>query len=145
MVFISGNVPSSKNSKNAVPGKGVFHSKTVKSYLKEKGIQTYSVRTKYVKGYKTRPNIFLKEASQFVLPETRPLILGFHFVRSSRRRYDFHNAVQIIFDLLVAHAIIEDDDTTIIYGVPFKLEGRLETLDPKNPGVYLKFIDNYEH
>jgi len=144
--FISGNVPSSKNSKNAVAGKGVFHSATVMKYLRRKGIQEYSVTKRTVKGYvdKRRPNTFLLEVSglksELNTVKGNPVLLGFHFVRDKRIRYDFHNAVQIIFDLLVAHNILEDDDTKLVYGIPYQRNGKYETLDPKNAGVYLKVI-----
>ena len=144
MIFIPLNVPSSKNSKTAVPGKGVFHSATVKSYLQKHGIQAYSVTKRTVKGYKARPNAFY--AITHVLKEQfdstpKPFVLGFHFVRDSRRKYDFHNAVQIIFDLLVAHNVLSDDDTSVVYGVPFKINDKWESLDPKNPGVYLTILN----
>jgi hypothetical protein len=144
--FISGNVPSSKNSKNAVAGKGVFHSETVMKYLRGKGIQGFSVREKTVKGYanRRRPNTFILEVSglqaEVDAAPIKPVLIGFHFVRDSRRGYDFHNAVQIIFDLLVAHNIIEDDDTKLVYGIPYQRNGKFESLDPKNAGVYLKVI-----
>ena len=57
MVFISGSIPSSKNSKVAT-SKGVFHSKTVTKWLREQGIQHYSASKKEVMYYKTKPCVF---------------------------------------------------------------------------------------
>lgn len=145
MIFISGNVPSSKNSKNAVAGKGVFHSSTVKKYLSAKGIQNYSGSKKTVKGYVSKPNLFRKEIGplkEILESMDKPILLGFHFVRDSKRHYDFHNAVQIIFDLMVAHQIIEDDDTTNIYGLPYPIDGKFESHDKDKAGVFLIPLPN---
>jgi len=57
MVFINGNVASSKNSKINT-SKGSFMSKTVKKYLRSFGIQTFSSSRKSVTEYKTIPMTF---------------------------------------------------------------------------------------
>jgi hypothetical protein len=46
-IFISGNIPSSKNSKQFT-GKYLVSSKTVKNFLKSKGIKSYSTARKEV-------------------------------------------------------------------------------------------------
>ena len=138
--FVRGNIPSSKNSKTAVPGKGVFHSKTVKTWLMLQGVQAYSVGHKTVKGYKTRPNLFARALQGFKLPEEKPAIVGVHLVRDTKRRYDFHNIVQVLADLLVAHNIIEDDDTTVVYFVPYLRNGNWQTIDKNRPGAYLTIL-----
>ena len=138
--FVSGNIPSSKNSKTAVPGKGVFHSKTVKTWLMLQGIQAYSVGGRTVKGYKTRPNRFYASLKGFKLPETRPAFVGVHLVRDTRRHYDFHNIIQVLADLLVAHNLIEDDDTTVVYFVPYLRNGAWQTINKEKPGAYLTIL-----
>ena len=85
-VFISGNIPSSKNSKVAT-SKGVFHSKTVTKWLREQGIQHYSVSKKEITYYKTRPCVFPVEELSQLLSASRgekPVKIGVHFV------YSFH-------------------------------------------------------
>lgn len=140
MIWIEGNVPSSKNSK--VKGKnGIFSSKTVKAYLSGLGIQSYSVRDKWVKGYKTKPNLFEKLRPEFekaIEGKEYPLRVGFHLVRGTRHKCDFHNIVQIIADLMVAHNVIEDDNMDCFIPVPFKIKGKYYTHDPERPGVYIK-------
>lgn len=140
MIWIEGNVPSLKNSK-VKTSRGVFASKTVKKYLQEKGIQKYSLRDKLVIGYKTRENKFESLRADFLKCRHKkpyPLRIGFHFVRNSKRQFDFHNAVQIIADLLVAHDFIEDDNMDCFIPIPMKIEGRYYSYDKDNPGVYLK-------
>lgn len=142
-IFIPGNVPSLKNSKIKT-SRGIFPSKTVKKYLQNLGIQKYSVREKEVMGYKTRPNLFEECRSPWfkLLGEGRkgPIVVGIHFVRDSKRRFDFHNATQIIADLLVAHDFIDDDDMCEFIPMPVKYQGRWFTYDKDKPGVYLKVL-----
>ena len=140
MIWIDGNVPSSKNSK--VKSKnGVFASSTVKRYLGALGIQTYSVRDKTVKGYARRPNLVEKLRPEFekaLEGREYPIRVGFHFVRDSKRKFDFHNIVQIVADLMVAHDFIEDDNMDCFIPVPFKIKGNYYTVDKECPGVYIK-------
>ncbi len=135
--FISGNTPSSKNSKVAT-SRGVFHSKTVTKWLREQGIQSYSVSKKEVRLYKTKPCLFpvadlksLFEGSQW------PIEVGLHFVRSSKTKFDFHNISQIVFDLLVAFDIIPDDNMDYIIPYAFKKDERYYSIDKDNPGVWI--------
>ncbi len=141
-VFIPGNVPSLKNSKIKTK-RGVFHSKTVTKYLRSLGIQSFSASKKTVKEYITRPNLFLEYIEEFkaqVEKEKYPLKIGIHFVRGTRHKFDFHNAVQIIADLLVAHNIIEDDNMDYFLPFPLLLKGNYYSYDKENPGVYLKIL-----
>jgi len=141
-VFIPGNVPSSKNSKIKTAN-GVFPSKTVKRYLQSLGIQKYSTRNG-VTGYKRRPNLFLRYAHplQADLAEAvKPVRLGFYFVRDSRRKFDFHNACQIVCDLLTAHGIIEDDNCDVMVPEAIFIDGSCYRVDKNNPGVWLRILE----
>ena len=142
ITFISGNVPSSKNSK-VKTSKGIFHSKTVMNYVRSLGIQHYSPTKKEVKGYVNKPNLFLSFLGEDFISELKnrplPIKLGFFFRRKNKNRGDFNNLTQIITDLLVAHNLIEDDDMSNLLIYP--LDGGF-TYDKKNPGVTLKILDN---
>ncbi len=139
-LFIEGNVPSLKNAKIKT-SKGIFSSKTVKKYLNKLGIQSYSSGKKIVKGYVNRPNEFLKTKEYFEkYLKNKPYKIGFHFIRGSRHKYDFNNANQIIADLMVAHEIIEDDDTTQFLPYPLEIDGVFEKYNKENPGVYIKIL-----
>ncbi len=141
MIFIPGNVPSSKNSKIKAKG-GIFHSKTVQKYLREMGIKSYSVRKKKVEIFKTRPCLFpFSELRQRFGSGIPPIIVGFHFVRDSRRKADFHNLVQILADLFVAGRVIEDDDMSQFFPVPMAINGVLCSVDKFKPGVYVNFTE----
>lgn len=140
-IFIKGNVPSLKNSKIKT-SRGIFSSKTVKNYLRSLGIQSYSSSKKQVKKYVNKDNDFLLNENYFLTQlKTKPHIIGFHFVRNSKRNFDFNNANQIIADLLVAHGFIEDDDMSNFIPVPLKVNGKFYSIDKENPGVYLKIFN----
>ena len=152
LIFIPYNTPSLKNSKIKT-SKGVFSSKTVKKYLNLLGIQNYSLSKKIVKGYVNKPNIFedLKKQFEILLKNKDfPVLIGFHFVRDSKRVFDFGNATEIVFDLLTAHDIIPDDNVKFIFPSVMTKEGILPTsenfrehqwysIDPENPGLFLNF------
>jgi hypothetical protein len=137
MIFIPGNVPSLKNSKIKT-SRGIFPSKTVKSYLSSLGIQSYSASKKEVKGYKTRENIFL-ELFKDIKIEKYPVIVHFHFVRDSKRKWDFNNANSILTDLMTAHNIIEDDNMDCIIPQCLWIDNKQYSYDKEKPGVYVKF------
>ena len=142
MIFIPGNVPSSKNSRINTT-KGSFASKTVKSYLNSLGIQSYSSSKKLVKGYVNKPNLienlredFLKQTSGKQLP----LEIGFHFVRDSKRKFDFHNIIQVVLDLLTAHDIIIDDNMDCVIPFALKIESKFYSVNKEQSGVWIKII-----
>jgi hypothetical protein len=154
MIFLHGNIPSSKNSKIAT-SKGVFHSKTVARFLREMGIQHYSASRKEVTYYKTKPCLFpVEELKQLICLARKeyyeekdsvrgfqePLKIGLHFVRQTKARFDFHNICQIVFDLLVAFDIIEDDNMDCILPFPMEIDGKWYSVDKNNPGCWITIL-----
>ena len=146
-IFIPHNVPSLKNSKTATTvGKGknkrstLVHSPAVRKYLQKIGVKKYSTRSG-VENYVNRPNLFRDSIGGYFHGVPVPVIVKFHFIRDSKRKFDFHNAVQIIADLLVAHGFIEDDNMDYFIPVPMRSNGQWYSVDPKNPGVYLKKVE----
>lgn len=140
MIFIPFNVPSLKNSK-VKTSRGIFSSKTVKKYLGKLGIQSYSTSKKEVKGYVKRDNLFegLREEFKLMMEgKKEPFDIGFHFVRDTKRDFDFNNATQIIQDLMVAHDFIEDDCMKYFLPYPLKINGEAYSIDKTNPGVYIR-------
>ena len=118
-------------------------SKTSKAYLNNLGIQSYSSSKKEVKGFANRPNLFEELRPQFEKltgGKENPLEIGFHFIRDSKRKFDFHNIVQIVLDLMTAHDYIEDDNMDCVLPYPLKLENKAYSIDKKNPGVWIKII-----
>jgi hypothetical protein len=142
LIFIPGNVPSSKNSRVNTKN-GSFASATVSAYLRSLGIQSYSSSKKLVKGYVNRPNL-IKDLKDDFLKQIEgkelPLEIGFHFVRNSKRKFDFHNIVQVILDLLTAHNIIIDDNMDCVIPFALKIDNKFYSVDKENPGVWIKII-----
>ena len=143
IIFIPYNVPSLKNGKIKTE-RGIFSSKTVKKYLTLLGIQTYSSGKKIVKGYAKKPNL-IEELRPLIEEQLKtkspPYEIGFHFVRDSKRNFDFNNANQLIADLFVAHDFIEDDHMQIFIPYAFKLnetDKQFYSINKENPGVYIK-------
>jgi putative uncharacterized protein FNV0869 len=106
MIFIKGNTPSSKNSKQFVTLKNgktmLLNSKTVQKYIKES------------KGdWILNKNEFLK----MLKGKEKPYKIELYFIRDSKRRFDYINASQIVFDLMQSYGYIDDDDSTNIIPV----------------------------
>jgi len=101
MIFINGNTPSSKNSKQFVTLKSgktlLINSKTVQKYIKESKTDWILNKRKFLKMLENKE---------------KPYKIELYFVRDSRRRFDYINAAQIIFDLMQEYGYIEDDDST---------------------------------
>lgn len=106
MIFIAGNTPSSKNSKQFVTLKSgktlLINSKTVQKYIKESKAD-----------WLVNKNEFLK----MIKDKEKPYKIELYFIRDSRRRFDYINAAQIIFDLMQEYGYIEDDDSQNIIPV----------------------------
>ena len=103
MIFIAGNTPSSKNSKQFVTLKSgktlLINSKTVQKYIKESKADWILNKNNFKKMIKDKE---------------KPYKIELYFIRDSKRRFDYINAAQIIFDLMQEYGYIEDDDSTNI-------------------------------
>ena len=142
LIFIPGNVPSSKNSRINTKH-GSFASKTVKAYLNSLGIQSYSSSKKLIKGYVNKPNLIENLREDFLKQiegKELPLEIGFHFVRNSLRKWDFHNIVQVVLDLMTAHDIIIDDNMDCVIPFALKMDSKFYSVNKENPGVWIKII-----
>lgn len=139
--FVPFNTPSSKNSR-VNTSKGSFFSPTVKKYLQKLGIKTFSSQRKEVRKYKNKSNLFEDIFKNSNLKQYQPLIIGFHPVRDSKRKFDLHNCLQIIGDLLQAHDLIEDDNADYFVPIPIKgSNGHYYSIDKENPGIYLYILN----
>lgn len=124
MIFIKGNTPSSKNSKQFVTLKTgktmLLNSKTVQKYIKES------------KGdWLVNKNEFLK----MLKGKEKPYKIELYFIRDSRRKFDYINAAQIVFDLMQHYDYIDDDDSTNIIPVFSGFE-----VDKTKSGVMIRVL-----
>lgn len=140
MIFIPYNVPSSKNSR-VNTSKGSFHSPSVRKYLQKLGVKKFSSSKKSVEEYKNKENLFNTAFEGIDLKQYKPLIIGYHPVRDSKRSFDLHNIIHIVADLMQAHDIIEDDNMENFIAVPLKIGGNFYSQDNDNPGLYLDILN----
>jgi hypothetical protein len=125
-IWLNGNVPSSKNSKRLVTRGGkprLIWSKLAMAYkravLPEMGAE-------------------LMHWHNLISESKEPHIVCFHFVRSSKRKFDFHNACQTISDLMVEADWISDDNMDVFIPVPLQIDGRWYSIDKDAPGVIIQ-------
>lgn len=120
-IFISGNVPSSKNGKRWT-GKYLIHSKTTMRYIKDSK-EEYKNHT--------------KEFKEFVKILKEPYTISFKFYRKTRRRFDYVNPLQTVQDLMVKYDWLEDDSSDHLLPVFERYEYSKDA-----PGVLITI--NYE-
>ena len=106
MIFISGNTPSSKNSKRIIT---ITSKKTGKKTTR---LINSEVTEKYIKNSKADWIINKNKFLSMVKNKSKPYKIELFFIRDSRRKFDYINAAQIVFDLMQEYGYIEDDDST---------------------------------
>nr|DAR84485.1 MAG TPA: crossover junction endodeoxyribonuclease [Caudoviricetes sp.] len=124
MIFIAGNTPSSKNSKQFVTLKNgkklLLNSKIVRKYIDKSEMDWRFNKTEFFKMLKGK---------------NKPYKIELYFIRDSKRKFDYINAAQIIFDLMQHYGYIEDDDSQNIIPV---FKGY--KVDKLNAGVEINVI-----
>jgi hypothetical protein len=126
MIFMSGNTPSSKNSRQRTKAGFFITSKTVQKYLKEHESQWESVPEEF--------KISMEK-------ESYPIIVGFHFVRNSKHRWDFTNIVQICADLMTKYGWIPDDNMDYFIPQVLWIDEKHYSYNKESPGVFIKIIN----
>lgn len=125
MIFIPGNVPSSKNGK-IFTGKYLISSKQTMRYQRESA----SFYQQYAKQFRK---------ATCELP--KPLKIGFLFIRGSRHRFDYINPAQTVQDMMVKYGWIDDDnsDEIIPYFLPYRYDkamaGVAIYIEPENDNI----------
>ena len=111
MIFIKGNTPSSKNSKRIIT---ITNKKTGKKTTR---LINSEVTEKYIKNSKADWILNKNNFKKMIKDKEKPYKIELFFIRDSRRRFDYINAAQIIFDLMQEYGYIEDDNSTNIIPV----------------------------
>lgn len=124
-IFIPENTPSSKNSR-IWTGRFSVASKSTKKWR----IDTQEYWEK-----------FAKEFREEFDKKPKPTLVGFHFIRKSKHRWDFCNICQAPLDEMVKYGWIEDDNSSIILPVPLKIENKYWDYNKNNPGFIIKILD----
>lgn len=123
MIYLKGNVPSSKNSKQWT-GRKLIPSKTVENYLEKYEIQ-----------YKLYANKF----KELIKNKQKPYYIGFYFIRDSKRKFDYNNLTQLPQDLMVKYKWLDDDNADYI--VPIGLG---YTVNKAKAGLIITVLDTKE-
>lgn len=111
MIFIAGNTPSSKNSKRIIT---ITSKKTEKKTTR---LINSEVTEKYIKNSKADWLINKNKFFKMLKGKEKPYKIELYFIRDSRRKFDYINAAQIVFDLMQEYGYIEDDDSQNIIPV----------------------------
>ena len=125
---IAGNVPSSKNSKKIVRNGN-------RTYLVDSDV-TY----KWKKATKAEWEKDAEEFRAIVDEYSRPIHLGFYFVRSSNRKFDLINILQAPMDAMSKYGWFEDDNATIV--IPHFLGYHV---DKDNPSLLIEILDQEKY
>lgn len=123
--IIRGNVPSKKNSRQNFVRNGrivSIPSKLHSEYVKSTAMQ-----------YKVFGIEFKRSVEVLKLPY--PIYMEFTFIRGSKHRWDYSNAVQTVEDIIVENSWIPDDSADYLIPVfkPYEY-------DKNNPGVKIKLL-----
>ena len=111
MIFIAGNTPSSKNSKRIIT---ITNKKTGKKTTR---LINSEVTEKYIKNSKTDWVLNKRNFLKMLVGKEKPYRVELYFIRDTRKRFDYINAAQIVFDLMQEYRSIEDDDSQNIIPV----------------------------
>lgn len=117
MIFIPHNTPSSKNSR-------VW---TGRYFIESKSCKIWKELTK--KDWEDNTKEFFKNS--------KPRVIGFHFVRKSKHKFDFINPMQTVQDEMKKFGWIEDDNMDELIPIPVPVKGNWYTYDKNNPGVFI--------
>lgn len=131
-IFIPYETRSSKNSKQI--GYKYIGKRKVPFIMESKLAQEYREVTKRYW------EIMAKVFRQQLVGKSKPYVIEFLFVRSSKRRFDFHNMVQLPADLMQEYGWLEDDDMENLLPVPPLPPRAPYIVDKNNPGVFIKIL-----
>lgn len=152
-IFLKGNIPSSKNSKQIqerYTGRSIccnaeYDRKTkicencgkTTGSAKRPMLVNSEVVQKYILNHESEYDDIKPLFLSLIRGQSLPIQLGVYFVRDSRRTWDVGNACQIITDLMKAHHLIPDDDATNITCVFLGFH-----VDPQRPGCMIRILDS---
>lgn len=138
-IFIPGEVPSSKNSKEigfiflkrGSTGK-IFVKRGERMMPVRLNLNSSNATKRYVKNNKI---IYISYRSKFkdlIKDMDTPYRVLFKFVRGTKRKFDYINAAQIVQDLMVECEWVEDDNCTQV--IPFFAAYEV---NKQEPGVWI--------
>lgn len=123
-IFIPFNVPSSKNNR-VWTGKYFIESTRVRKY--RKSIQEYFINNK-------------EQFIQAINGKEKPYLIGFHFIRDNKHKWDWINMLQVIQDEMVCNGWIDDDNTNEMVPIPYLKDGKYFSISKDKPGIIITVL-----
>ena len=158
-IFINGNVPSLKSSqeiRQLNTGKSAccnapYIKVGSKEYICTKCDNRCQLGKRAILGHSDRVQEYIDNNSQQFIDNRplyleliknyeKPIYVGMYFIRASKHRWDFHNAVQLLADLMTKHNLNSDDDVNNF--IPVYLGSHH---DPIKPGVIIYILDSKKY
>lgn len=134
-VFIPHNVCSSKNSKQLFIRKAKQEGeKDVAGTTNSKAVQNY------IRNTKQYYSILASQFRQELIGVSKPYYIEFFFIRKDKSRFDFHNMVQIVCDMMVDAKWIDDDDVNTMVPMPPPKGSPIFLINSNSPGVWIKIL-----
>lgn len=128
LFFIPGAVPSSKNGRILTRSGLFIASKATQKYRKKSAA--------YWKKFK-------EEFKKIAAEHPKPIMIGMHFVRATKHKWDFINPAQTIQDEMTKAGWIEDDNVEEILPVPMFIDGKYWSYNKNEPGVYIAVLNSF--
>jgi len=127
MITIQGELYSSKNSREIK-----FNRKTKKMFVGKSDVSYNNAKDLL----QILP-LYRKKFLSMLEGKKKPYRIGFKIYRKTKRRFDYINIIQNIFDCMVKAGWLEDDDANNV--IPFFEPYEVDT---KNPRVDIFIVDN---
>lgn len=123
--FIPGNTPSSKNSKRLIRPGLIISSEATLKWKKATEWHFAAQKRQFLEAVRDLP---------------KPLKIGFHPVRDSKRKFDFGNICQAVWDAMTEHGWIPDDNMDEMVPFPVKRNGSFYTVDKAGTGMFITVL-----
>jgi Holliday junction resolvase RusA-like endonuclease len=116
-LVIKGRIPSKKNNKRMIPGRGIISSK---KYVEWEKMATWVLISQKVKAN--------------CVPAIKKCKMTLEFYGPDKRKWDLTNKAEGVMDALVKAGILIDDNYQVVEQLTLKYKG----LDRDNPRVIIK-------
>ena len=145
-MILSGNCPSSKNSRRVVPYKKIVYDKATGKKF-ERTVPMV-LKSEYCMKWERIAKIELKNWLQkhsedikaFKESMNYPIFVLFYYYRKDVRQFDYNNMTQEIQDLLVGHGVFADDSCD--YMIPISCGYELDRDNPRTEVVFVNRNDS---
>lgn len=122
--FCPGGTPSSKNSRQW----------TGSRFLPSKATTTWRNETQ--EWWKNNKSKFEDK----LIGLEKPYLIGIHFVRKSKHKFDWINPCQTVQDEMTKYGYIDDDNCDEMIPFPLSIDGEWQSYNKSNPGAYIKIL-----